>query len=57
MTDANFKHKRRSKKTKEDPDLAHGSAYFVQDTSYKKYLSQYKEEKEVERHIYSFEII
>ena len=47
MIDANFRLKRKLKKNTDDPDLADGAAYFVEDTRYKRHLKTHVNETEV----------
>jgi hypothetical protein len=50
--DANFHLKRKNvSNDAADPDLNEGCAYFVEEKEYKKYLSEYKAEKEPVRPI------
>ena len=47
MIDANFRLKRKAKDITDDPDLANGEAYFVEDKRYKDHLKRYLNENEV----------
>ena len=45
--DANFRLKRKEKGTREDPELAPGWAYFVEDSAYQEELSKHQDVIEV----------
>ena len=47
MMDANFRLKRKAKPVTDDPDLANGDAYFVEDKRYKEHLKRNMNENEV----------
>lgn len=47
MIDANFRLKRKSKNINDDPELAPGWAYMVEETRYQTHLENYVHEKEV----------